>query len=291
MARSSETMTVEATSLDALRRQLAPALADAAVFDGWSDEAVAAAADQHGVDPAVAAFAFSGGPMAMIAAWIAACDAAMAAEWPAERLAQLKIRERIRTLVQFRLDYVTPQQEALVRALALMAMPQNVAQAAKLGWHSADLMWRLAGDTATDYNHYTKRTILSGIYAATLAVLFMLGLLPAMQGAFSLALQDSIEQRLASDVTTLISAARVDNNRLLMPAQLPDERFNLTDSRLLGYIYDREGHLVWRSRATQEENINYKPRYDGRGNEFARIREANGQEFFVYDVEVRLLGG
>ncbi|MFK9005587.1 ATP-binding protein [Pseudomonas pergaminensis] len=127
--------------------------------------------------------------------------------------------------------------------------------------------------------------------AATLAVLFMLGLLPAMQGAFSLALQDSIEQRLASDVTTLISAARVENNRLLMPAQLPDERFNLTDSRLLGYIYDREGHLVWRSRATKEENINYKPRYDGRGNEFARIREANGQEFFVYDVEVKLLGG
>jgi two-component system sensor histidine kinase PhoQ len=127
--------------------------------------------------------------------------------------------------------------------------------------------------------------------ATLLAVLFMLALLPAMQGAFSLALQDSIEQRLASDVTTLISAARVENNSLQMPAQLPDERFNLTDSRLLGYIYDREGHLVWRSKATREERINYKPRYDGRGNEFARIREANGQEFFVYDVEVKLLGG
>ncbi|RON06577.1 histidine kinase [Pseudomonas brassicacearum] len=127
--------------------------------------------------------------------------------------------------------------------------------------------------------------------ATTLAVLFMLALLPAMQGAFSLALQDSIQQRLASDVTTLISAARVENNRLVMPTQMPDERFNLTDSRLLGYIYDREGHLVWRSRATQEEDINYKPRYDGHGNQFARIREANGQEFFVYDVEVKLLGG
>ncbi len=127
--------------------------------------------------------------------------------------------------------------------------------------------------------------------ATTLAVLFMLALLPAMQGAFSLALQDSIEQRLASDVTTLISAARVENNRLVMPSQLPDERFNLADSRLLGYIYDREGQLVWRSRATQDEHINYKPRYDGRGNEFARIREASGQEFFVYDVEVKLLGG
>ena len=127
--------------------------------------------------------------------------------------------------------------------------------------------------------------------ATTLAVLFMLGLLPAMQGAFSLALQDSIEQRLASDVTTLISAARVDSGQLVMPTQLPDERFNLTDNRLLGYIYDRQGKLVWRSKGTQEEQINYKPRYDGMGNEFARIRESNGQEFFVYDVEVKLLGG
>lgn len=164
-------MSADATSLDELRRELAPVIADAAVFDGWSDEAVAAAADLAGIDQAVASFAFSGGPMAMIAAWIDACDTAMAAEWPAERLAQLKIRERIRTLVQFRLDYVTPQQEALARALAIMALPQNAPQALKLGWHSADLMWRLAGDTATDYNHYTKRTILSGIYAATLTVL------------------------------------------------------------------------------------------------------------------------
>lgn len=127
--------------------------------------------------------------------------------------------------------------------------------------------------------------------ATTLAVLFMLALLPAMQGAFSLALQDSIKQRLASDVTTLISAARVENNRLVMPTQLPDELLNLTDSRLLGYIYDRDGHLVWRSRATHDEDISYRPRYDGHGDQFARIREANGQEFFVYDVEVKLLGG
>ncbi|WP_191485276.1 ATP-binding protein [Pseudomonas sp. FEN] len=127
--------------------------------------------------------------------------------------------------------------------------------------------------------------------ATTLAILFMLALLPAMQGAFSLALQDSIEQRLASDVTTLISAARIEKQKLQMPDLLPDEKFNLPDSRLLGYIFDREGQLVWRSRATQEEHINYRPRYDGRGNEFAKIREDNGNEFFVYDVEVKLLGG
>ncbi|WP_296265124.1 ATP-binding protein [Pseudomonas sp. UBA6562] len=127
--------------------------------------------------------------------------------------------------------------------------------------------------------------------AAVLAVLFMLALLPALQKAFSLALQESIEQRLASDVTTLISAARVERGQLKMPALLPDERYNLPASGLLGYIFDREGKLVWQSRATDTQHINYQPRYDGRGNEFARIRQGDGEEFFVYDVEVKLLGG
>lgn len=127
--------------------------------------------------------------------------------------------------------------------------------------------------------------------AALLALLFMLALLPALQKAFSLALQESIEQRLASDVTTLISAARIEHGQLQMPALLPDERFNLPYTGLLGYIFDRQGKLVWQSRATRNRNINYHPRYDGRGNEFARIHQDDGEEFFVYDVEVKLLGG
>ncbi|CAM3958623.1 Virulence sensor histidine kinase PhoQ [Pseudomonas reidholzensis] len=127
--------------------------------------------------------------------------------------------------------------------------------------------------------------------AALLALLFMLALLPALQKAFSLALQESIEQRLASDVTTLISAARIEHGQLQMPELLPDERFNLPYTGLIGYIFDRQGNLVWRSRATRDRHINYSPRYDGRGNEFARIRQDDGEEFFVYDVEVKLLGG
>ncbi|WP_213879944.1 ATP-binding protein [Pseudomonas sp. dw_358] len=127
--------------------------------------------------------------------------------------------------------------------------------------------------------------------AALLAVLFMIALLPALQKAFSLALRESIEQRLASDVTTLISAARIENNHLQMPSLLPDEQFNLPESRLLGYIYDRDGNLVWRSRATANQNIDYKPRYDGGGNVFSRAHQPDGTEFFVYDVEIKLLGG
>ncbi len=157
-------------TLDELRVALAPKIADAAIFDGWSDDAVESAAMEMGADLDVAKLAFPGGAMDMIGAWIDGVDAHMAQTLPAEKLANMPIRERIRSLVQTRLDAIDGQEEALKRATAIMAMPQNVAETLKRSWKSADLMWRLAGDTATDYNHYTKRTILSGIYAATLAV-------------------------------------------------------------------------------------------------------------------------
>jgi len=157
-------------TLDELRIELAPLVARAAIFDGWSDAALINASAAKGVDPAVARLAFPGGPIDMIAAWIAAVDARMEQAFDREVLAQTPIRERIRALVWFRLEAVTGLEEALRRSLAIQAMPQNLARTARLAWRSADAMWRLAGDTATDYNHYTKRAILAGIYAATLAV-------------------------------------------------------------------------------------------------------------------------
>ena len=95
----------------------------------------------------------------------------MARALPPERLAAMKIRERIAALVETRLEIVAADREALRRALAILAMPQNIATGARLGWRAADAMWRAAGDTATDYNHYTKRAILlAAVYAATLTV-------------------------------------------------------------------------------------------------------------------------
>lgn len=157
-------------TLDEMRLELAPEIAGAAIFDGWSDAALVGAAEAAGIEPAVARLAFPGGAMDMIAAWIDSVDARMERAFDRDELAQLPVRERIRALVWFRLEAVAGLQEALRRAVAIQAMPQNLARTAKLGWSSADKMWRLAGDTATDYNHYSKRAILAGIYAATVAV-------------------------------------------------------------------------------------------------------------------------
>ena len=157
-------------TLDELRLALAPGIAESAIFDGWTQTALENAAEMAGADLDVARLANPGGAMDMIEAWIDTVDLAMAEELPPEKLGAMKIRERIRALVQFRLDAALGLEEAVRRAMAVMAQPQNVARGLKMGWRSADIMWRLAGDTATDYNHYTKRAILAGIYSATLAV-------------------------------------------------------------------------------------------------------------------------
>lgn len=161
---------VDELNLDQIRVLLAPAIAREAAFDGWSDAAVAAAAKQQGISPEVAGLAFADGAMDMIEGWIEHVDQAMAQHFSADALRQLPVRERIRQLVRFRLDAVTGYDEALRRALAIMAMPQNLKRSARRGWASADRIWRLAGDASADFNHYTKRAILAGIYAATLSV-------------------------------------------------------------------------------------------------------------------------
>jgi len=157
-------------TLDEIRAALAPLIAESAAFDGFSNEALAGAAERLGVDADVAKLAFPGGARDMVDAWFASVDAAMAERWPAGKLATLKIRERITTLVETRIDLLAPHRESLRRALALLALPTNAPHAAKLGWRAADLMWNLAGDTATDFNHYSKRAILGAVYGSTMAV-------------------------------------------------------------------------------------------------------------------------
>lgn len=157
-------------TLDELRALLAPGIAANAAFDGWGDAARDMAASAADVDADIARLAYPGGAVDMIDAWFAYIDRRMLEAVPAEQLAAMKIRQKITTLVEARLAAAAPDREALRRALAVLALPQNVPAAAKLGWRTADLMWRLAGDTATDYNHYTKRAMLLAVYGATVTV-------------------------------------------------------------------------------------------------------------------------
>jgi ubiquinone biosynthesis protein COQ9 len=77
------------------------------------------------------------------------------------------VRERIAAGVRTRLALLEPHREAVRRALALLALPQNLGLGLRLLYDTVDAVWYAAGDTATDFNFYTKRGLLAGVLAAT----------------------------------------------------------------------------------------------------------------------------
>jgi ubiquinone biosynthesis protein COQ9 len=156
--------------LERLRRELALAVGENAVFDGWTAAAIASAAKQLGIDPVQARLAMPKSQAAMIEVYIEEVDRALEAYFTPDRIDGLKIRDKIRALVWRRLEIMGPAREAVRRALAILAMPQNIPLALRMGWHTADVMWRIAGDTSTDFNHYTKRMTLGALYGSTLLV-------------------------------------------------------------------------------------------------------------------------
>lgn len=156
--------------LEKLRQRLALAVGEHAVFDGWNSAAVDAAADQLSIDRIQARLAMPKAQAAMVDVYIQGVDRALEEYFTPKRLARMKVRDKIRALIWKRLEVMAPAREAVRRGLAILAMPHNLPFGMRIGWRTADRMWRIAGDTSTDFNHYTKRLTLGGVYASTLLV-------------------------------------------------------------------------------------------------------------------------
>ncbi|HWU54588.1 MAG TPA: COQ9 family protein [Rhizomicrobium sp.] len=145
---------------------LAAALPHAA-FDGFADSLLQKAGAEAGVAKAELARLFENGPASLVEFYSTHTDAEMEARLGQMDLKAMKIRERIATAVKTRLAILKPHKEAARRAAAFLSLPMNAALGAKLMYHTVDCMWRAAGDTATDFNFYTKRGILAGVYGST----------------------------------------------------------------------------------------------------------------------------
>jgi ubiquinone biosynthesis protein COQ9 len=154
--------------LEQLRRRLALAVGENAVFDGWTQAAVDSAAAQLGIDPVKARLAMPKKAAALVDLYIQEVDRGLEAWFTPERLGGMKIREKIRSLIWHRFEIMGPAREGVRKGLAILSMPQNLPLALRISWRTADQMWRLAGDTSTDFNHYTKRMTLGAVYGSTL---------------------------------------------------------------------------------------------------------------------------
>jgi ubiquinone biosynthesis protein COQ9 len=145
---------------------LAKALPHAA-FDGFTDAVLRKAGAEAGVASTDLARLFEDGPVSLIEFYSTSTDAEMEKRLAAMDLKAMKIRARIAAAVRTRLAILKPHKEAARRAAALLSLPMHAALGAKLVYRTVDAMWRAAGDTATDFNFYTKRGILAGVYGST----------------------------------------------------------------------------------------------------------------------------
>ncbi len=151
-------------TLDELRPRLLAAMVPHVAFDGWSDVSLAAGAADAGIDPDVARLVFTGGAAEMAVAYTDLANARMTAALA--ELPPAKVREKITRAVRLRLEQAEAERETVRRTVTVLAM--HPALSARTTWRTADAIWRACGDTATDFNHYSKRATLGAVYAATL---------------------------------------------------------------------------------------------------------------------------
>jgi ubiquinone biosynthesis protein COQ9 len=169
---ASETARAE-DHLAEVRRRLVEAALPHVVFDGWSRATLSLAVRETGIDESMARLAFPRGGVDMALEFHRQADRQLEAELARADLASMRVRDRITHCVRRRIELVAGHREAVRRGATLLALPAYAAEGARAIWETADIIWTACGDTATDYNWYTKRAILASIYSAT--VLYWLG--------------------------------------------------------------------------------------------------------------------
>lgn len=142
-----------------------PALLAEAAFGGWNDASLHKACGGE----LESKLLFPQGISDAVVAYTTALNDEMEAHClNLPGFATLKIRQKIREGLWFRLQSHQRHREATLQLMSYYALPHHLPAASQHAWAMADRLWYLAGDTATDYNYYTKRTLLAGIYSASL---------------------------------------------------------------------------------------------------------------------------
>jgi len=135
-------------------------------FDGWTFSALRRGLADIGVPPEDAALLFPDGAADMIEAFCDWADRRME-EGAAALDPALRLHERVRAVIALRLEQNRPFKEAIRRAMALLALPVHVRLATLCTARTVDAIWHAAGDRSADFSWYTKRAILTALYAAT----------------------------------------------------------------------------------------------------------------------------
>ena len=141
-------------------------------FDGWSNSTFVAACREADISERKARLFCPRGALDLAIAFHKWGDDQFETAFTKKKISELKVREKIRKAVELRIKLASDK-EAVRRGVVLFALPIYAFEGSRLIWDTSDLIWELIGDNSEDYNWYSKRAILGGVYAST--VLYWLG--------------------------------------------------------------------------------------------------------------------
>lgn len=177
-------------------------------FDGWSETSFRAAVHEAGVDPVVARGLCPRGAVDLAVAYHRHGDAEMLRRIAEADLSEMRFRDKVAFAVRARIEAVEDR-EAVRRGTTLFSLPPYAPEGARLIWDTADAIWTALGDSSEDFNWYTKRMTLSGVYSAT--VLYWLGDdSPGHEATW-----DFLDRRIEDVMRFEKAKAQMRNNRVL----------------------------------------------------------------------------
>lgn len=130
--------------------------------DGWTTELLENASKSAGLDQNYWRIIFPNGVVDVIDYFNDQCNL----ELSELRLNEPRVSEKIRAAVKYRLEMNNKYKEQIRSCMAVYGL--HPIRASKACYRTVDAIWRVAGDTSTDWNFYSKRALLAGVYLSTL---------------------------------------------------------------------------------------------------------------------------
>ncbi|XP_037264774.1 ubiquinone biosynthesis protein COQ9, mitochondrial [Falco biarmicus] len=140
---------------------------------GWTAEAIAEGAKTLGLSAAAAGMFHSDGGE-LILHFVSQCNTKLT-ELLEQEQKQVQLGEAekkstdqfLRDAVEARLRMLIPYIDKWPQALSILLLPHNIPSSLNLLTSMIDDIWQYAGDQSTDFNWYTRRAVLTGIYNTT----------------------------------------------------------------------------------------------------------------------------
>lgn len=153
---------------DLQRRKILEGALQLVAFEGWTEDMLDSVFKEQEIPLIDKAFLFPNGVRDLLRFSSETGDREMSEVISGINLGEMRIRERIEKAVQVRLSLLQTHREAVRKSAVFLSLPGNTSLGAKLIYKTVDAIWRAIGDNSTDFNFYTKRATLAGVYSSTL---------------------------------------------------------------------------------------------------------------------------